>query len=111
MVGDAVADYDQDVSMTDLSTDSEDPTFYSMKDVMTVNILTDSDDDDIPWYTMKDIFEQTVGMVTRRPRLKMMTGDQKAAYLEKYGSDGDALRKTVCSKKITKITKITKVNY
>ena len=37
-----------------------------------------------------------------------MTGDQKAAYVEKYGSDGDALHKMVCSQKITKITK---VNY
>ena len=84
MVGDAVADREQDVSKTDLSVDSEDPTFYSStNEAKSVNVSTDSDDEDILWYTMKDIFEPKVGMVTRRPRLKMMTSDQKAAYVEK----------------------------
>ena len=40
-----------------------------------------------------------------------MTRDQKAAYVEKYGSNGDTLRQMVESTKITKITRVTKINF
>ena len=85
MVNDGATVHDQDSQMTDVSADSDKPIFYSSTNkINPVNVSSDSDDENILWYTLKDCFEPTIGMATRRPCLKIMNK-------VKYGPDGDSL--------------------
>ena len=113
MVNDGSTVQDQDSTMTDVSADSDEPILYSStnNEMNPINISSDSDDENILWYTLKDCVEPKIGMATRRPHLKMKNKEQKAAYKVKYGHEGDSLRQMEQSTKISKKSKVTKVNY
>ena len=106
-----VTEVDLDSTMVDLSVD-EDKALLSTKEVEVINVSSDSDEEDgIPYYTMQDIVSPKVGPATRRPGVKFMSHEQKVEYREKYGEDGDKLRRTVETHRVTKITRIAKVHY
>ena len=110
-----VTEVDLDSSMTDLSWDNDEPAFLSStSEEKVINISSDSEEDEgIPYYTMQDVLSPVIGPATRRLGLKLMSREQKDQHLEKYREDGDKLRRTVETRRTTKVirTRVAKVHY
>ena len=74
----------EDITMTDVSVDSE-------------------DGEQVSTITMKELLNGKEEITTKRPKLKLMMYEQKMAYYDKYGVEGDKLRRLAPSYKITKV--------